>query len=293
MSDAVAKVRGLACWTGPVEPVALSGGLSNESFVVRDGGKSFVARLGGDLPVHHVSRQAEAAASRAAAKAGVSPRLVHVCAGAMVFDFIEAKTYGAPDVRANLGAVLKLVRRAHTQIPHHLRGRPPFFWVFHVIRDYAHQLADDGHAVTADLPRLVAQAAQLEKAQVPLPLVFGHHDLLPANFLDDGSRLWLIDWEYGGFGTPLFDLANLAANAALEPAAEHQLLTDYFGTPPGANLLRAFAAMKCASMLREAMWAMVSESHLSAPGVDYGAYGTENLGAFETGFAAYKTEFGG
>ena len=292
MSVAVEKVRALSCWSGPVAPVALSGGLSNESFVVRDGAKAYVARLGGDLPVHHVCRRAEAAASRAAAAAGISPRLVHVEPQAMVFDFLEAKTYTADDARANLGAILKLVRQAHVQIPQHLRGRPGFFWVFHVIRDYAHQLADDRHAVAPQLPRLVAAAEKLELAQVPLPLVFGHHDLLPANFLDDGNRLWLIDWEYGGFGTPLFDLANLAANAALEPAAERQLLTDYFGSPPSPRLARAFAAMKCASMLREAMWAMVSETHLSAPGADYGAYGEENLIAFEAALAAYNTEFG-
>ena len=47
---------------------------------------------------------------------------------------------------------------------------------------------------------------------MPLPIVFGHHDLLPTNFMDDGKRLWLIDWEYGGFGTAMFDLANISAN---------------------------------------------------------------------------------
>jgi aminoglycoside phosphotransferase (APT) family kinase protein len=52
----------------------------------------------------------------------------------------------------------------------------------------------------------------LEAAQAPLPMVFGHHDLLPGNFIDDGKRLWLIDWEYAGFGTAMFDLANLATN---------------------------------------------------------------------------------
>ena len=47
---------------------------------------------------------------------------------------------------------------------------------------------------------------------MPLPIIFGHHDLLPTNFMDDGKRLWLIDWEYGGFGTAMFDLANIASN---------------------------------------------------------------------------------
>ena len=59
-----------------------------------------------------------------------------------------------------------------------------------------------------------AVADRLEAMQMPLPIVFGHHDLLPGNFLDDGNRLWLIDWEYGAFGTAMFDLANLRPTRA-------------------------------------------------------------------------------
>ena len=64
---------------------------------------------------------------------------------------------------------------------------------------------------------------------MPLPIVFGHHDLLPGNFIDDGKRLWLIDWEYGGFGTAMFDLANLAANGSFSPADDRLLVEAYFG----------------------------------------------------------------
>lgn len=292
MNTTIDKIRALGCWSGPVDTEPLAGGLSNESFKVRDGDKTYVARLGGDLPVHHVCRRAEAAASRAAASAGISPRLVHVADGAMVFEFIEARTYASEDVRANIGAVLKLVARVHSDLAPHLRGRPGFFWVFHVIRDYARQLADDGHGVTPDLPRLVAASDRLEQAQIPMPVVFGHHDLLAANILDDGKRLWLIDWEYGGFGTPLFDLANLAGNAELEPEAERQLLTDYFGAPPNGDLLRAYGAMKCASLLREAMWAMISQTHLCMQGVDYVGYGRDYLEKFEADLAAFNAEHG-
>ena len=53
---------------------------------------------------------------------------------------------------------------------------------------------------------------------MPLPIVFGHHDVLPTNFMDDGQRLWLIDWEYGAFGTAMFDLASIAANNSFDAA---------------------------------------------------------------------------
>jgi thiamine kinase-like enzyme len=131
----------------------------------------------------------------------------------------------------------------------------------------------------------------LEAAQVPLPIIFGHHDLLPTNFMNDGSRLWLIDWEYGAFGTALFDLANLAAANSFDADIETQLLRHYFGRSPELSLLRAYGAMKVAAALREAMWGMVSELYLAAPGVDYVAYAETYIARFETIHAQYLKDF--
>jgi thiamine kinase-like enzyme len=128
-----------------------------------------------------------------------------------------------------------------------------------------------------DLPQYVKLANALEDCQLPQPIVFGHHDLLPGNFIDDGERIWLIDWEYAGYGTPLFDLANTAANGSFTGEQERELLETYFAAPVSPELQRSFDAMKVASSLREALWAMVSEIHLSAPGADYGAHADEYL----------------
>ncbi|NKB16123.1 MAG: phosphotransferase, partial [Sphingomonadales bacterium] len=110
------------------------------------------------------------------------------------------------------------------------------------------------HRVASDLPRLMEINDALEAVQAPLPIIFGHHDLLPANFLDDGKRLWLIDWEYGAFGTAMFDLANIASNNSFDEAGEKLLLETYFDGAPGEEIVRAFYAMKSASALREALW---------------------------------------
>ncbi len=112
--------------------------------------------------------------------------------------------------------------------------------------------------------------------------MFGHNDLLAANLIDDGIRLWLVDWEYGGFNSPLFDLGGLASNNELSPDPEDWLLETYFGAPVTDDLRRRYAAMKCASLLREAMWSMVSELHLTVD-FDYQAYTAENLRRFESG----------
>ena len=102
-----------------------------------------------------------------------------------------------------------------------------------------------------------------------------HHDLLPGNLIDDGKRLWLIDWEYGAFGTPLFDLANLSSNGGFDEQQDSTLLASYFDGAVSPELRAAFEAMKAASLLREALWALVSEVHLKTPGVDYPAHARE------------------
>jgi thiamine kinase-like enzyme len=174
----------------------------------------------------------------------------------------------------------------------HLVGPANTFWVFHVIRDYARTLQTTRGRNDGELSRYVALADALEAQQVPLPIVFGHHDLLPGNFLDDGRRLWLIDWEYGGFGTAMFDLANLAANGSFSLADERLLLETYFGQPASDEVQRAFDAMKVASALREAAWAMVSAIHLAVPGADYSAHAADYLARTGAALACYTKRHG-
>jgi thiamine kinase-like enzyme len=263
----------LPCWHGKVSLEPLHGGLTNLSFVAEDRGEKFVVRCGGDIPVHHVFRDRERAASRAAFEAGLAPEIVHVEPGITVLRFIDGRTFGEADLAANLERLVPLLKTCHREVGRRLQGPANMFWVFHVIRDYV-------RAANAD-PVYLALADELERRQVPLPIVFGHHDLLPGNFLDDGRRLWLIDWEYGAFGTPMFDLANLSANGALDEAQDEALLAAYFEGAVDRELTTAFAAMKAASALREALWAMVSDIHLRTPGVDYQAHAREYLSRFE------------
>ena len=210
----------------------------------------------------------------------------------MVSAFIEAKTYGPDDVRANPGRIGRLMRAFHEEMPRHVSGPGFMFWVFHVIRDYARTLDRGSSRMAPEIPSYLALADELERAQAPLPIVFGHNDLLPANFLDDGSKIWLIDFEYAGFNTAMFDLAGAASNAGMSDEEARHLLTAYFDSEPNADIQRSHAAMQCASLLREAMWSMVSELHLNAPGVDYVAYTGENLAKLGAALDQYRTTYG-
>ncbi|MEE8287280.1 MAG: phosphotransferase [Gammaproteobacteria bacterium] len=289
MSKASEKAARLTCWKGRVEPRPLTGGITNQNFVVEDAGQRYFVRIGDDIPIHGVMRFNELAASRAAAAAGVSPEVVHHEPGALVMEFVVGETLDEARVRepAMLARIVPLIKRCHNEIPIHLRGPTLMFWVFQVVRDYAGTLRDADSRVLGTLPRLLEISSTLEREVGPIQLVFGHNDLLAANFIDDGRRLWLIDWDYAGFNSPLFDLGGLASNNRLDPVQEAEILSEYFGAPADASLMRRYCAMKCASLLRESMWSMVSEVHSSLD-FDFVGYTDENLARFEGAWADFQ-----
>jgi thiamine kinase-like enzyme len=278
---AIERIQSLPLWRGSIRLEPLKGGLSNISFKVDDAGRIYVVRIGEDYPFHHVSRQREALVSQWAHAAGLSPNVVWAQDGVLVCDFVDGRTYGQEDVRNDLGRVVSLIRQCHNVMPTYATGTAILFWVFHVIRDYVRTLAANDPPIALDLPRLTRIADRLEAVQMPLPIVFGHHDLLPANFIADSNRVWLIDWEYGGFGTALFDLANVATNAGFSPAEEERLLKLYFDRPLADDMRHSFEAMKVASAMREALWALVSQIYLRSAGVDYQSYAFECFSKFE------------
>jgi thiamine kinase-like enzyme len=285
-ADALDAIRSLPVWQGPAAIEPLSGGLTNRNYLVRDGRARYVVRVGADIPVHGIMRFNELAASRAAAAVGVSPAVIHAAPGLLVLDYVEGHTFGPADVRRRRDDCLGLVRRAHRDIPRALRGPVLSFNVFHVLRDYAHTLVEGRSRFGPDLPRLLDRAGRLEQAAGPVELVFGHNDLLAANFIDDGRRLWLIDWDYAGFNTPFFDLGGLSSNNGFGPGDDEAMLQAYFDRPADDGLRRQFRAILCASLLRETMWSLVSELH-STLDVDYVAYTTENLARFEAAWAIF------
>jgi thiamine kinase-like enzyme len=286
------RIRALPCWNGSIEIAILKGGISNESYVVRDAVGRHVVRFGHDYPFHHVSREREIMTARAAHAAGFAPEVRYAEPGVMVSAFLDAKTFAGADVVRERRRVAELLRRFHDSMPKHVSGAGFIFWVFHVIRDYARTLEAGESRMMPELPRYLALAEELEAAQAPLPVIFGHNDLLPANILDDGKRLWLIDFEYAGFNTAMFDLAGTTSNAGFSPDHTDEFLAAYFGQLPTAEIKRSHAAMQCASLLREAMWSMVSELHLSAPGADYETYTQENLGRLDKALDHYRTKYG-
>ena len=285
------RIHALGIWQGPIDIVPITGGLTNRNYLVRDGAQRRVVRLGDDIPVHHINRQNELAASRAGHAAGISPAVIHHAPGVLVLDFIDAKPLSPDDVRKpeTLARLIPLIRACHRDMARHFRGQALIFWVFHVIRDYIANLKAAGSLYAPLLNELLAKAERLEEAAGPFEIAFGHNDLLAANFLDDGRRLWLIDWDYAGFNTPLFDLGGLASNSEFSAEAERMMLETYFDRTLTDDLSRRYQAMKCASLLRETLWSMISEIH-STIDFDYATYTAENLARFERAYRAFEQD---
>ena len=267
-------IRALPCFSGIARIAALDGGMTNRNYRVDDGRGRYVVRLGQDVPEHGILRWHELAAARAAWAIGLSPEVVFAAPGVLVSRFVDGRTLQPQDLRdaARLDAVVDLLHRCHRDMPARMRGPVLMFWVFQVIRASLARLpAAPGGLLHDRLAAIAAMTPVLEAAVGPVQIVFGHNDMLAGNLIDDGDRLWLIDWDYAGFNSPLFDLANLSCNNGLDTALDHALLTRYFGCAPDAARIRAFLAMRCASAVRETLWAMVSQQ-VSTIDFDYAAY---------------------
>ena len=277
------KIKSLPIWKNLENIEPLEGGITNLNFLVSDSGSKSVVRLGSDIPEHLVYRSNEIIVSEAAYQIGVSPKLIYNEPGVLVLEFIESKTLEPKTVRENLNKIVPIIRKIHDEIPNKLSGQPQIFWVFYVIKYYSNYLLNNNSSHISLIPSLLKKAEKLEKLSSPREIVFAHNDLLAANFLDDGSKIWVVDWEYGGFNDPLFDIGGLSSNNDLDENLENEVLEMYFKEKPSKDLIIKYNAMKTASLLRETMWSMVSEI-TSKIEFNYAEYTSDNLKKFEESF---------
>jgi thiamine kinase-like enzyme len=107
----------------------------------------------------------------------------------------------------------------------------------------------------------------------PLPC---HNDLLTANFLHDGRKIVIVDWEYAGMGDRYFDLGNFSVNNELGDADEERLLDAYFGELPTPRRKAALKLFRFMSDFREAMWGVI-QTTVSDLDFDFQAYADKHF----------------
>jgi len=245
----------------------LSGGITNRNYKVDVDGETVVLRIGGrDTELLGIDRYVEHEASIAAAGLGIAPEVLRYERGYLVTRFVEGET-GRID---SIEEVARMLRRFHDSPP--IGGR---FNAFRVVEAYRATAIEHGVPVPAAYEPAHELAVVIERRRKGAPNRPCHNDLLAANFIADGSRLWIVDWEYAGMGDPAFDLANFAVNNELDAAAE-QLLLDAYGSAD----LDGFVLMRFMSDFREAMWGVVQQA-LSELDVDFFAYAAEHFERLE------------
>ncbi|MDQ1242403.1 MAG: thiamine kinase [Pseudomonadota bacterium] len=217
----------------------LTGGLSNQAWRVEQGGRIWYARLGyADAERLGVNRHSECALLAAVAAAGFAPDVL-ACdprTGLLVTQYIDGRTWQASEAAEarNLARIGSLLARLHAT-----PLAPGIAAVSYA--EQARRFASTIPATDATAAALRHRADQaFERIERRKPRrALCHHDLHHLNVVDTGSRLWLVDWEYGGVGDPLFDVAGFLALHELG-AAETDLLLDAYGagTPSDREALQ-------------------------------------------------------
>ncbi|MGB5558095.1 MAG: choline/ethanolamine kinase family protein [Paracoccaceae bacterium] len=227
-SDLATIIEGLDLLKGAGQPQRL-GGLTNRVYRVGN----YCLRVPGAGTEEYIDRKTEAVAAKEAAKAGVSPKVLHVDAdtGIMVTRYIDgavtmtpkefATRTGAP---ARAGQALAKLHRSGAIFPFR-------FELFAMIDDYLAilstkevDLPDGYHDVVAE-----AEAIRAALAAHPVALAPCHCDPLCENFLDTGTKMWIVDWEYAGMNDPMWDLGDVSVEAGFNAGQDDAMLRAYFG----------------------------------------------------------------
>jgi thiamine kinase-like enzyme len=260
---------------GPRQVEALTGGLTNVNFKVTTPERTVVVRLSGsDGDLLSIDRDAEHVNSRRAAESGAAPEVLRYLPEhhALIVAWVEGRTLAAEDLQdeSMLGRVAEVCRLLH--------AGPRFvgdFDMFAVQRRYLGIVQDRGFRLPDRYLELMPQADRIAAALAVRkgPTVPCNNDLLAANFIDDGERLWVIDYEYGGNGDPCFELGNIWQESSLTLDQLEVLVDGYYGRHLRHQVARA-RLMGVMARYGWTLWASIQAS-VSPIDFDFWSWGME------------------
>ncbi len=261
----------------------LTGGITNKNYKIAVDGESFVLRMGGnETKFLGIDRAVEYECSRLASQIGVAPEPVAFIApeGFILARFISGTGMLAEEIgtEENIKRVLESMKAYHA-----LENFPGFFSPFRVAEEYKKTALSFNVQLPEKMDWYLEKSNEIEKAMYarePLTLRPCHNDLLNGNFIDDGTRIRILDWEYAGMGDIFFDLGNFAVQHEFTVEQDDILLNAYFGNPTDSQHAH-LKLMKIMSDLREAMWAQVQRG-VSQLDFDYEGYGQKYFERFES-----------
>jgi len=266
----------VALWkgAGEIDVSPLSGGLTNENYLVKTGGRSYVMRLPGQsTELLAIDRENEVFNTKAAATTGIGPRVLEHVPGldVMVLEFIDGKTMSAQALQSS-----EMPARM-AQSFHRLHAAPRFlrdFNMFRLIEQYLDIVAAHDVTIPADYTDWLPVVSEIERAvgAAALPAAPCHNDLLCENFIDDGSALRIVDYELSGNNDPCFALGNTAQEAEFDQDLRAALCEAYFGGPDPRQLAR----MNLFALMSDVGWTLwgAIQARISAVDYDFAGYYT-------------------
>ena len=218
----------------------LSGGLTNRNFRVDTAQGVFVARVSSNSSdLLAIDRTSEFRNSTIAGNGAVGAQVLDFLPGEglLLISFIPGKTFGADDVAANLPRIATSLRNLHA-----LDSFDHEFNMFNTQRNYQKIVMDQGFRLPEGYVEFAPKVTEIKRACEGLSegLVPCNNDLLPGNFIDDGQKIWLIDYEYSGNNDACFEIGNVWAEAFLPLEALEELVSAYYGQHRPEKVARAW-----------------------------------------------------
>lgn len=249
----------------------LGGGLTNTIYRVDVDDESFVVRIpGASTELLAVDRDNEHHNTRAAAVAGICPRVTHFLAedNVMVLEFVQGETMTVAGLqRPNMPTrMAQALKRLHAG-PRFLRDFNMFRLTEHylkIVQQRAIRIPDGYHSYLPKVAQIEAAFARQPIATVPC-----HNDLLAGNYLDDGRKLWLIDFEYSGNNDPTFELGNTCQEQQFDEARIQEMCAAYFGDALPDQLAR----MKLNMIMSDVGWTLWAAIQASISTIDFDFWG--------------------
>ncbi len=256
------------------------GGLTNLVHLVETGDHKIIVRIPGEGTEEYIDRKVEIANANAAFRAGVSAKVIwaDAASGIMISKAIEGIETMTPALfRTREGSP---ARAGRTLAKLHGSGETFAFRfeLFSMIDDYLKILATRDVELPEGYHDIVAAAEPVKAALAanPSDLAPCHCDPLCENFLDDGEKMWIVDWEYSGMNDPLWDVGDLSVEAGMDEAQEMAFMRAYFGGSPTASQHGRVVIYKAMCDLLWTLWGLIQHADKN-PAEDFWAYATERF----------------
>ncbi|NND93119.1 MAG: phosphotransferase family protein [Granulosicoccus sp.] len=274
--DALANLPGYTDVPADSLRIRRLGGLTNRVYCVEQPSQeSVVVRLAGEGTADYIDRNVELHNAHQAAAAGVSPDVLYanVQEGLMITRLVPGIETMTPALFAARAESVERAGRALKQL--HASG-VSFrfrFELFAMIEEYLGILQHK----TIDLPDgyhdIVNRAEPLKAALAvrPVALTPCHCDPLCENFLDDGQRMWIVDWEYSGMNDPWWDLGDLSVEGSFSDEQDMQLLRAYCSGDPAEHEYNRMVIYKAMCDLLWTLWGLIQHAD-GNPAEDFWAY---------------------